>query len=414
MIVMEISERKKGIDVSGEGLSKQKPTVLLIIILGSLTAIGALSIDMFLPGLPQIRSDFHTTTSASQLTLTLFMLGLAFGNLVMGPLSDAYGRKQPLVIVMIIYTIASIGIVFSINITMMIALRLVQGLCAGAAAVISRAIASDMYHGKALTKFLAVLMLVNGVAPVIAPALGGLILIFSTWHMVFIILTIFGVLMVVSSMFRIPESLSLQARQPADLKSIMAQFKSLLQRPKFVLPMLLQGMTFVILFSYLSASPFITQKIYHMTPQAFSIMFAINGIGLIISSQLAGKLVDYFSSLSVMRGYTFVQVIGVVMMTVVLIWHLPLWCLFIAFFVLVGPVTGIATIGFSIAMDERTGGSGSASSLLGLVQTLIGAISTPLVGLMGETSYIPYVIIIVFTSIVLLVLHLFTKKAFVS
>ena len=304
------------------------------------------------------------------------MVGLAFGNLLMGPISDAVGRKQPLVIVMIVYTLASLGIIFSLNITMMISLRLVQGLCAGAAAVISRAIASDMYSGKELTKFLAVLMLVNGVAPVLAPTLGGIILIFSNWHMVFIILTIFGIFMVLSTSLRIPESLSKQAREPADILSIIKQFKALLQRPKFVLPMLLQGMTFVILFSYISASPFITQRIYTLSPQAFSWMFAIIGIGLIISSQLAGKLVDYFEPLAIMRGYTLVQIAGVITITIVLTLHLPIIFLFIAFLLLVGPVTGIATISFSVAMDERTGGSGSASSLLGLVQTLIGGIST--------------------------------------
>lgn len=393
-------------------IGREKPTIFLVIILGALTAIGALSIDMFLPGLPQIRTDFHTTTSAAQLTLTLFMVGLAFGNLLMGPISDAVGRKQPLVIVMIVYTLASLGIIFSLNITMMIGLRLVQGLCAGAAAVISRAIASDMYSGKELTKFLAVLMLVNGVAPVLAPTLGGIILIFSNWHMVFIILTIFGIFMVLSTSLRIPESLSKQAREPADILSIIKQFKALLQRPKFVLPMLLQGMTFVILFSYISASPFITQRIYTLSPQAFSWMFAIIGIGLIISSQLAGKLVDYFEPLAIMRGYTLVQIIGVIIITIVLTLHLPIIFLFIAFLLLVGPVTGIATISFSVAMDERTGGSGSASSLLGLVQTLIGGISTPLVGLMGEHSYIPYLIIISITSVILIILHLLIAKTF--
>lgn len=393
-------------------IGREKPTIFLVIILGALTAIGALSIDMFLPGLPQIRTDFHTTTSAAQLTLTLFMVGLAFGNLLMGPISDAVGRKQPLVIVMIVYTLASLGIIFSLNITMMISLRLVQGLCAGAAAVISRAIASDMYSGKELTKFLAVLMLVNGVAPVLAPTLGGIILIFSNWHMVFIILTIFGIFMVLSTSLRIPESLSRQAREPADILSIIKQFKALLQRPKFVLPMLLQGMTFVILFSYISASPFITQRIYTLSPQAFSWMFAIIGIGLIISSQLAGKLVDYFEPLAIMRGYTLVQIIGVIVITIVLTLHLPIIFLFIAFLLLVGPVTGIATISFSVAMDERTGGSGSASSLLGLVQTLIGGISTPLVGLMGEHSYIPYLTIIIITSIILIILHLLIAKTF--
>ncbi|MGW9966280.1 MFS family permease [Staphylococcus cohnii] len=159
---------------------QQKQSIIFIVILGALTAIGALSIDMFLPGLPQIQSDFNTTTSTSQLTLSLFMIGLAVGNLFTGPFSDSIGRKQPLMIAMLLFTLASLGIIFVDNIWWMIILRFVQGFCGGAGAVISRAISSDLYSGKQLTKFLALLMLVNGVAPVLAPALGGVILSFST------------------------------------------------------------------------------------------------------------------------------------------------------------------------------------------------------------------------------------------
>ncbi len=190
--------------------TQHKQSLLFVIILGALTAIGALSIDMFLPGLPQIQSDFSTTTSNSQLTLSLFMIGLALGNLFVGPISDAIGRKTPLVVAMSLFTLASIGIIFVDNIWLMIALRFVQGFCGGAGAVISRAISSDLYSGKQLTKFLALLMLVNGVAPVIAPALGGVILSFATWRMVFVILTLFGVSMVIGSLFKVPESLELE------------------------------------------------------------------------------------------------------------------------------------------------------------------------------------------------------------
>ena len=134
--------------------------------------------------MPNIKNDFDTTASNAQLTISLFMVGLAFGNLFAGPISDASGRKKPLLIAMIIFTLASLGIIFVTNIWIMIALRLIQGLTGGAGAVISRAIASDMYSGNDLTKFLSLLMLVNGVAPVIAPALGGVILSFATWRMV--------------------------------------------------------------------------------------------------------------------------------------------------------------------------------------------------------------------------------------
>lgn len=391
---------------------QKKNSPLFIIILGALTAIGALSIDMFLPGLPELKNDFNTTTANAQLTLSLFMIGLGLGNLFVGPISDSIGRKKPLVISMIIFALASLGIVFVENIWIMVFLRFVQGFTGGAGAVISRAIASDMYRGNELTKFLALLMLVNGVAPVIAPALGGLILSFAVWRMVFVILTLFGVLMVLGSLFKVPESLSVKNRDSSGVNVIFSNFKSLLTTPRFVLPMLIQGVTFIMLFSYISASPFLVQKIYGVSPLHFSWMFAGVGITLIIASQIAGKLVDYFHPQVLLRAFTIIQIIGVVIVSLTLInhWHFAL--LVIGFIVLVAPVTGVATLGFSVAMEERTTGSGSASSLLGLLQSLLGGLVTPLVNLKGEYNIMPYIIIISLTAILLIILQLLNIKVF--
>ncbi|HDP3128057.1 TPA: multidrug effflux MFS transporter [Staphylococcus aureus] len=391
-----------------------KRSPIFIIILGSLTAIGALSIDMFLPGLPDIRHDFQTTTSNAQLTLSMFMIGLAFGNLFAGPISDSTGRRKPLIIAMIIFTLASLGIVFVHNIWLMVALRFLQGVTGGAAAaVISRAIASDMYSGNELTKFMALLMLVNGIAPVVAPTIGGIILNYSVWRMVFVILTIFGFVMVIGSLLKVPESLTVTNRESSSgLKTMFKNFKILLKTPRFVLPMLIQGMTFVILFTYISASPFIIQKIYGMTAIQFSWMFAGIGITLIISSQLTGYLVDFIDSQKLMRGMTMIQIIGVILVTIVLLNHWNFWILAIGFIILIAPVTGVATLGFTIAMDESSSGRGSSSSLLGLVQFLFGGIASPLVGVKGEDNPIPYIIIIIATAVILIILQIYNMKVF--
>ncbi|HCV0339719.1 TPA: multidrug effflux MFS transporter [Staphylococcus aureus] len=387
-----------------------KRSPIFIIILGSLTAIGALSIDMFLPGLPDIRHDFQTTTSNAQLTLSMFMIGLAFGNLFAGPISDSTGRRKPLIIAMIIFTLASLGIVFVHNIWLMVALRFLQGVTGGAAAVISRAIASDMYS---VTKFMALLMLVNGIAPVVAPTIGGIILNYSVWRMVFVILTIFGFVMVIGSLLKVPESLTVTNRESSSgLKTMFKNFKILLKTPRFVLPMLIQGMTFVILFTYISASPFIIQKIYGMTAIQFSWMFAGIGITLIISSQLTGYLVDFIDSQKLMRGMTMIQIIGVILVTIVLLNHWNFWILAIGFIILIAPVTGVATLGFTIAMDESSSGRGSSSSLLGLVQFLFGGIASPLVGVKGEDNPIPYIIIIIATAVILIILQIYNMKVF--
>ncbi|HII0146236.1 TPA: multidrug effflux MFS transporter [Staphylococcus aureus] len=390
-----------------------KRSPIFIIILGSLTAIGALSIDMFLPGLPDIRHDFQTTTSNAQLTLSMFMIGLAFGNLFAGPISDSTGRRKPLIIAMIIFTLASLGIVFVHNIWLMVALRFLQGVTGGAAAVISRAIASDMYSGNELTKFMALLMFVNGIAPVVAPTIGGIILNYSVWRMVFVILTIFGFVMVIGSLLKVPESLTVTNRESSSgLKTMFKNFKILLKTPRFVLPMLIQGMTFVLLFTYISASPFIIQKIYGMTAIQFSWMFAGIGITLIISSQLTGYLVDFIDSQKLMRGMTMIQIIGVILVTIVLLNHWNFWILAIGFIILIAPVTGVATLGFTIAMDESSSGRGSSSSLLGLVQFLFGGVASPLVGVKGEDNPIPYIIIIIATAVILIILQIYNMRVF--
>ena len=386
-------------------VQSKKQSPIFVIILGALTAIGALSIDMFLPGLPEIKNDFHTTTSNAQLTLSLFMIGLALGNLFAGPISDATGRKKPLWISMFIYTLASLGIVFVTNIEVMIALRFIQGVTGGAASVISRAIASDMYKGKELTKFLSLLMLVNGVAPVIAPAIGGIILSFAVWRMVFIILTVFGILMVIGSLTKVPESLQEDEKDSNGIKEMFKNFKHLLATPKFVLPMLIQGFSFIMLFTYISASPFIIQKIYGMSALQFSIMFAAIGITLIISSQLVGILVDRIERRQLLKIVTYIQVLGVVIVAMTLLNHLSFWILVIGFIVLVAPVTAVASLGFSIAMDESTKGRGSASSLLGLVQFLLGGLMSSLVNVMGEHNVTPYVVIISITAVIMIILQ---------
>ncbi|WAE40013.1 multidrug effflux MFS transporter [Staphylococcus pasteuri] len=385
-------------------------SLIFVIILGALTAIGALSIDMFLPGLPDIQNDFHTTTSNAQLTLSLFMIGLALGNLFAGPISDSIGRRKPLWISMLIYTIASLGIVFVTNIQVMIALRFIQGITGGAASVISRAIASDMYKGKELTKFLSLLMLVNGVAPVIAPAIGGVILSFAVWRMVFIILTVFGVLMVIGTLTKVPESLQEDEKDSNGIREMFKNFKHLLFTPKFVLPMAIQGFSFIMLFTYISASPFIVQKIYNMSALQFSIMFAGIGITLIISSQLVGFLVDYVDRQRLLKIVTFIQIFGVVLVIFTLLNHMSFWILVIGFIILVSPVTAVASLGFSIAMDESTRGRGSASSLLGLVQFLLGGVMSSLVNVMGEHNVMPYVTIISSTAIILIILQLLNSK----
>ena len=202
----------------------------------------------------------------------------------------------------------------------MIILRFIQGLTGGAGAVISRAIASDMYSGNALTKFLSLLMLVNGIAPIIAPALGGIILNYGPWRIVFVILTIFGIVMLIGTLFKVPESLEKSLRESSNIGTMLINFKELLKHP-FCITHVDTRVSFVLLFTYISASPFIVQTIYGLTPLNFSIMFAFIGVTLIISSQLTGKLVDYIDRLLLLRIMSTIQIIGVIIVSLTLLNH---------------------------------------------------------------------------------------------
>lgn len=381
-----------------QGVRKGQNKFILVIVLGLLAAFGPLSLDMYLPALPSVADELHTTASNAQLSLTACMIGLAVGQIFVGPLSDIIGRKKPLAVVLLVYALSSLLAATSTSIGMLVLFRFIQGFSGGAGAVLSRAISSDLYKGKDLTKFMAVLMLVNGLAPVLAPVIGGIILSVSTWQTVFIILAVYGALMFFLS-FTLKESLPKSARNEGALKTIVNDFKKLLTNKQFVTVLMLQALTYGILFSYISGSPFITQKIYQMNAQQFSYLFAFNGVGLIIFSQITAKLVDKMSEVHILKLGQTIQLVGMIATSIVLILHLPMWCLWISFFLLITPVSMIGTTGFSIAMQVQKQGAGSASSILGLMQFLVGGLLSPLVGLMGETSVIPFIVIIAICSL---------------
>lgn len=388
--------------------NRQLP-LMVIIMLGIMTTFGPLTIDMYVPSLPNVQSDFGTTTSQVQLTLSFAMIGLAIGQFTFGPLSDAYGRKKIALLIISIYVIASLIAVFTTSLTLLLIIRLIQGLTGGGAIVIAKASIGDQHKGNSLAKGLASLLVVNGIITILAPLIGGYALSVSNWKAIFLILTIVSFAILIFAFFKMEETRDTDLTK-LNFSLIFKDFGYLLKKPAFIIPMLLQGLTYVMLFSFSSAAPFITQKIYDMTPQQFSILFALNGIGLIIMSQLTALLVEYINRYFLLVLLTLIQIAGVVLIIFTLIFHLPLWVLIIAFFLNVCPVTGIGPLSFTLAMESRTGGSGNASSLLGLFQFILGGIMSPLVGLKGEYSVMPYLIILTITAILIILLEILLKS----
>ncbi|MDN3016105.1 multidrug effflux MFS transporter [Paenibacillus sp. BSR1-1] len=369
--------------------------IWMAIVLGSLAAFGPLSIDMYLPALPNIAKDFHTNASSVQLSLSFFVIGLASGQLLTGPISDVTGRRKPLLVGLIIYFIVSLLCVFSPSIWGLIILRLIQGFAGSAGIVISRAIVRDLYSGSELTKFFSLLALVNGLAPILAPVIGAQLLKAFPWQGVFIVLSIIGLVMFFVILFGVRETLPEEKRSAGGIKNTFYPFLKLISDRSFMGYALAQGLVFAGMFAYISGSPFVIQDIYGASPQMFSLIFAINAIGIMINSQTAGRLAGRIPETKLFKiGLGMSSIAGIVLLLLLLLQAKLIFVLIPLFFV-VSSVGMVNTAGFSLAMQSQGKNAGSASALLGVTSFAFGGIAAPLVGIGAGQTTIPMGIVIV-------------------
>ncbi len=366
----------------------------MILVLGTLTAIGPLSIDMYLPSLPKLTDDLQTNASLAQLTLTACLLGLSVGQLFVGSISDIYGRRKPLIIALIIYVASSLLCAVAPSIWSLVLLRFLQGASGSAGIVISRAMVRDMYSGSEMTKFFSLLMLVNGAAPILAPIIGGQLLQFTSWRGVFIVLGAISVFMLVSATFVLRETLPLEERETGGLSGTLATYGNLLKDRLFMGYALSQGLVSAAMFAYISGSPFVLQNIYGASPQEFSLFFAINGIGIIIASQITGRLAGKISEKTLFVTGIGVAAVGGISLLLTIVLGIGLIGVLCSLFLVVSSVGIVSTTGFSLAMRNQKQAAGTASALLGLLQFISGALVAPLVGIGGTHTALPMGVII--------------------
>ncbi|MBB4685411.1 multidrug effflux MFS transporter [Amycolatopsis jiangsuensis] len=361
----------------------------LLLILGGLSAFGPLSIDMYLPALPRMAADLRAPDTTVQLTLTAFVVGLAIGQIVAGPLSDALGRRRPLLAGLVLYAAGSVLAALSPGIELLIAARVLEALGAAAGLVISRATVRDLYSGTAMTKFFSMLMLVNGLAPILAPVIGGQLLTFTSWRGVFVVLTAFGLLLLVSAAVALPEPLPAERRRPARLGGVLRTYGHLLADRTFLGYALAASLLFASLFAYISGSSFALQGVYGLSPQLYSLVFGLNGVGIVLAGQLNGRLVGRFAERNLLlTGLTIAAVAGTLTLTATLL-ALPLPGVLIPLLFMVSSVGLVMPNASSLALDAHARSAGSAAALLGVLQFAIGAIATPLVGLGGPGTAVP-------------------------
>jgi len=377
----------------------------LILILGSLAALGPLSIDMYLPAFPDMSRSFDASASLIQLSLTACMLGMALGQLIVGPLSDVRGRKRPLMVALLAYLLASLACAMAPTIEVLIALRFIQGAAGASGIVISRAIVRDLFDGPELTRFFAALSLVNGTAPILAPVIGGQLLRFGDWHFVFYLLAILSTMMLLAVALRLPETLPLDRRVEGNLTTTLKTFGRLLTDRVFIGYAFAQAFVMGAMFAYISGSPFVLQNIYGASPQQFSFLFGLNGIGIILAAQIAGRLAGRVNSERLMRISLTIVASASILLFLALTLTDQLIFVMIPLFFVVSSVGLISTLGFTLAMQNYGTTAGSASALLGLLPMLVGSLVSPLVGIMGEQSAVPMGIIIMTLDCLALILY---------
>lgn len=383
----------------------------LALILGSLATFGPLSMDMYLPALPALESELHAGTSLTQLSLTACLLGLALGQLVAGPISDARGRRGPLLIGVALYFAASLLCAFSPSIGAFIALRFLQGAAGAAGIVIARAVSRDLFSGTELTKFVSLLMLVNGAGPIIAPIIGGQLLKITDWRGIFVALSIAGLIMLVAVLLGLRESNPPDNRAKGGLFGTLATFRRLATDRLFIGNALTQGLVMAAMFAYISGSPFVLQNVYGASPQMFSLMFAVNGLGIIAASQTAGRLAARIGETKLFACGVAISAIGAVLLLAALAARAPLYVVLPPLFLVVSSVGIVSTAGFTLAMQRQGRNAGAASSLLGLMSFLFGGLVAPLVGLGGSQSALPMGLTIAGASLGAAIVHALLVRA---
>lgn len=383
---------------SPPGLPAQRRAGLLVtLVLGGLTAVPPLSMDMYLPALPKVTEALDSPAATVQLTLTACLTGMALGQLVVGPMSDRWGRRGPLLTGLVIYVAATAVCAFAPNVGLLIGFRLLQGLAGAAGIVIARAVVRDLYDGMEMARFFSTLMLISGVAPIVAPLIGGQVLRFTDWRGIFVVLTVVGALLTLVVLRRLPETLAPADRHTGGTREALGTMRALLADRVFAGHVLVGGFTFAALFAYVSASPFVMQEIYGASPQTFSLLFGVNSVGLIIVGQINGRVligrVSLEKAAAVGLCLITVAALALLLMTSGLFGKAGLVPVAVGLFVLMSSMSLVLPNAQSLALLRAPHAAGSASALIGTSSFLIGAIASPLVGIAGEHTAVPMAVV---------------------
>lgn len=358
----------------------------LLITLGALSAFGPLCMDMYLPALPELAGSLQSTAGTAQLSLSACIIGLGVGQLVVGPLSDRLGRRRPLLVGLVVFVLTSALCAVTTSMTMLLVLRLLEGMAGAAGIVLCRAIVADRFTGAAAASYFSAIAAINGLAPILAPVLGGQVLRVGTWRTVFWVLTAIGVVLVVLTVVVVKESLPTDRRALGGLRNSFRMFRRLLDDRVYLGYAIAGSTVSAAMFGYISASPFLLQDGFGLSPQVFSLCFAVNAAGIVAMSNLGRLLLRRTTAVALLRWGVRQCAVGAVLLAGVLLTGLGLPFVLVALFVLVSSVGMALTYSSVLAMDLHRDIAGSASALLGAAQFAFGAVTARLVGFGNKTA----------------------------
>ncbi len=359
----------------------ERRRVALIVALGALSGFGPLCLDMYLPALPALPGDLSSTATSAQLTLSACIVGLGVGQLIAGPLSDRLGRRGPLLVGVAIFVVTSVICAVTTSMAVLIVVRLVQGAAGAAGIVIGRAVIADLFTGKVAAAYFSTLAAINGLAPILAPVLGGQVLRVGTWRTVFWVLAGIGVVLLVLAALAVRESLPPERRAGGGFAGTRRDLRVLLADGRYRWTVLAGTAVSAAMFGYISASPFLLQNGFGLSEQWFSACFAANALGIVVATQVGRVMLRRRTSLTLLGWGVAQGLAGALLLLVAVLAGAGLVPVLIALFVMVSAVGLALPHAAAIAMDLHRTIAGSASALFGLAQFVLGALAAPLAGL---------------------------------
>ena len=361
-----------------------RPDARHVLLLGLMAALPAISTDLYLPSLPDVARDLGTSAAGAQLTITMTMIGGAVGQVVVGPLSDRFGRRRPALIGVALHVLTSLACVIAPGIGMLVALRSAQGFFNAAATVVAMAVIRDRFVGSDAARLLSRLMLVIGVAPLFAPSVGGLIAGQWGWRSVFLVLALFGVVLWLVVWWKLPETLPRAARRLGGLSVAMSGYARLLRDRQFAALGMVPGLTSAVLMSYVVASPFVYRVGFGLTDQQFALMFAVNGLGLVGGAQVNASLVRRMAPVRILRVAQPVQAaLALVLLALAVTGAGGLWALLVAQAAVISTLNLGSPNASALALSRHGEVAGTAAAFIGALQAGVGGLVSPVSGLLG-------------------------------